>query len=211
MALLNRETELFELFGETGTCAICQEDLVEGERTRAIRSCQHLFHPPCIESWLKQKAECPMCRTVLSQGDDELMAAQIGILQVNLEDVEMILNEIRAIHRPIVTEADRYVLSFCLSDGILKQFPSAFTFNDSRDKILGIMNGFTQNGITPVLIDFTSRSALSRASDLFKREVCKRLALGDSVDIRMFRRANRVEDMRMLLSNNLAIRSIWAS
>ena len=211
MALLNRETELYELFGETGTCAICQEDLVEGERTRAIRKCQHLFHPPCIEAWLKQKAECPMCRTVLSQGDDELMVEQIGILQVNLQEVQSILDEIRAVHRVVVTETDRYILSFCLSDGILKQFPSAFTFNNSRNQILGIMNGFSQNGLAPAPIDFTSRSALSRASDLFKNEVCERLALGDDVDIRMFRRANRIEEMRMQLSNNLAIRPIWAS
>jgi hypothetical protein len=98
-----------------------------------------------------------------------------------------------------------------LSDGILKQFPSAFTFNNSRDQIIGIMDGFTQNGIVPAPIDFTSRSALSRASDLFKKEVCERLALGDSVDIRMFRRAIRIKEMSMQLSNNLAIRSIWAS
>jgi hypothetical protein len=72
------------------------------------------------------------------------------------------------------------------------------------------MNGFSQNGIVPVFIDFTSRSALSRAGDLFKNEVCQRLALGDNVDIRMFRRAIRIEEMRMQLSNNLAIRPIWA-
>jgi Ring finger domain len=197
MNLLDRETELFELFGEMGTCAICQEDLVEGERTRAIRSCQHLFHPPCIEAWLKQKAECPMCRTVLSEGDNELMAAQLRILQVNLDDVQTILDQIRAIHAPDVIQSERNVLSFCLSDGILKRFPNAFSFNNSRDQIIGIMDGFTHNNISPIRIDFTSRSALVAYNKMIKAKIAN---LTD----------NHIKEIQSQLSANLAIRPIWA-
>lgn len=62
MAALDAKTELFDLFGEEGTCTICQDDLREGERVRAVRACQHTFHATCLDPWLLSKGTCPMCR-----------------------------------------------------------------------------------------------------------------------------------------------------
>lgn len=39
-----------------GECPICQEDYQENEIVTAL-PCKHLFHPDCIESWLKVNGE----------------------------------------------------------------------------------------------------------------------------------------------------------
>ena len=41
-------------------CAICLEPLTTGDRL-AILGCGHMFHGPCISTWLFQKKVCPYC------------------------------------------------------------------------------------------------------------------------------------------------------
>ncbi|KAI9334928.1 hypothetical protein BDR26DRAFT_866432 [Obelidium mucronatum] len=50
--------------GEHPECAVCQDEFTnEGEGESVVKlSCNHHFHPPCIESWLKLNATCPVCR-----------------------------------------------------------------------------------------------------------------------------------------------------
>jgi len=45
----------------TIACAICLEDLKTGQQVKAL-GCAHLFHGKCINSWLKQKLKCPLCK-----------------------------------------------------------------------------------------------------------------------------------------------------
>ena len=41
-------------------CPICLEDVVSGQVMRLL-PCAHRFHRDCIDSWLQQKASCPIC------------------------------------------------------------------------------------------------------------------------------------------------------
>lgn len=41
------------------TCSICIEDLVVGEQVRLL-PCGHMFHPGCVDTWLAEKARCPL-------------------------------------------------------------------------------------------------------------------------------------------------------
>lgn len=49
-------------------CSICFEEFSEGQVVRQINFCKHLFHPKCIEEWIKRKcpdsgiANCPLCK-----------------------------------------------------------------------------------------------------------------------------------------------------
>lgn len=44
------------------TCAVCLGDFEEGEELRAMPSCMHSFHVPCIDMWLLSHLNCPVCR-----------------------------------------------------------------------------------------------------------------------------------------------------
>ncbi|KAL4468791.1 hypothetical protein ABPG74_005294 [Tetrahymena malaccensis] len=48
------------------TCAICLNDFDEGEKVKEL-NCEHRFHIPCVDDWLKIKGSCPLCRQNLVQ------------------------------------------------------------------------------------------------------------------------------------------------
>jgi Ring finger domain len=45
-----------------GTCSICFEDYVKGDKLTKCRVCKQCFHNQCIKVWLKHKSSCPLCR-----------------------------------------------------------------------------------------------------------------------------------------------------
>ncbi|GMP77435.1 hypothetical protein CsSME_00033709 [Camellia sinensis var. sinensis] len=47
-------------------CAVCLNDFQEEERLRAIPHCSHVFHVDCIDVWLQNNVNCPLCRTSIS-------------------------------------------------------------------------------------------------------------------------------------------------
>lgn len=42
-------------------CAICLDKLKEGQMAKQL-ACKHSFHSACINNWLKQKLQCPLCK-----------------------------------------------------------------------------------------------------------------------------------------------------
>lgn len=47
-------------------CAVCLNEFHEQEKLRMIPNCGHLFHIDCIDVWLQNNANCPLCRTSIS-------------------------------------------------------------------------------------------------------------------------------------------------
>jgi len=43
-------------------CAICINELQEGEIVRTLTGCNHTFHKSCIDLWLLRRADCPLCK-----------------------------------------------------------------------------------------------------------------------------------------------------
>ena len=43
-------------------CAVCQDDIEQTEQCRRIRSCQHIYHKVCIDTWFQESVHCPTCR-----------------------------------------------------------------------------------------------------------------------------------------------------
>ena len=50
-----------ELQIEELQCVICIEDFAEGQFLRHL-PCGHYFHQPCLDLWLKNHTNCPICR-----------------------------------------------------------------------------------------------------------------------------------------------------
>jgi hypothetical protein len=46
-------------------CSICLEHMEPGTEVRTL-PCDHFYHAACVDSWLKQKSSCPMCRGGIS-------------------------------------------------------------------------------------------------------------------------------------------------
>ncbi|PRQ31817.1 putative transcription factor C2H2 family [Rosa chinensis] len=51
-------------------CSICLQELEDGDYTRELPICRHLFHLACIDLWLRRQGSCPMCRVHVSDGQD---------------------------------------------------------------------------------------------------------------------------------------------
>lgn len=47
-------------------CAVCLNEFQEEEKLRIIPNCAHVFHIDCIDIWLQNNANCPLCRTSIS-------------------------------------------------------------------------------------------------------------------------------------------------
>ncbi|XP_057981383.1 RING-H2 finger protein ATL52 [Malania oleifera] len=44
-------------------CSVCLSEFMEEESLRLLPKCNHAFHIPCIDTWLKSHTNCPMCRS----------------------------------------------------------------------------------------------------------------------------------------------------
>ncbi|KAK7252296.1 hypothetical protein RIF29_36141 [Crotalaria pallida] len=43
-------------------CSVCLSEFEEDESLRLLPKCNHAFHLPCIDTWLRSHTNCPMCR-----------------------------------------------------------------------------------------------------------------------------------------------------
>ncbi|KAJ4825853.1 hypothetical protein Tsubulata_023368 [Turnera subulata] len=44
-------------------CAVCLEEVRDGEKVRKLPKCNHCFHVGCIDAWfLARHSTCPLCR-----------------------------------------------------------------------------------------------------------------------------------------------------
>ncbi|KIX07189.1 uncharacterized protein Z518_01842 [Rhinocladiella mackenziei CBS 650.93] len=56
-------SEVREILFTQSTCPICLDDFVHGETTVRELPCNHIFHPECIDPFLRDNSSlCPMCK-----------------------------------------------------------------------------------------------------------------------------------------------------
>lgn len=48
--------------GSILSCSICLDAISEGEISRRLDACRHIFHIGCIDRWLTTNTSCPVCR-----------------------------------------------------------------------------------------------------------------------------------------------------
>ncbi|XP_057973910.1 RING-H2 finger protein ATL54 [Malania oleifera] len=47
---------------EETLCSVCLSEFREGETLRLLPKCNHAFHLPCVDTWLRSHTNCPLCR-----------------------------------------------------------------------------------------------------------------------------------------------------
>ncbi|XP_027363046.1 E3 ubiquitin ligase BIG BROTHER-related [Abrus precatorius] len=57
--------------GSNDSCVICRVDY-EDDESLTVLSCKHLYHPECINNWLKINKICPVCSTEVSASGNNL-------------------------------------------------------------------------------------------------------------------------------------------
>jgi len=43
-------------------CSICLSEFIQGDQVRRLPGCNHCFHQSCVDLWLLQQAQCPLCK-----------------------------------------------------------------------------------------------------------------------------------------------------
>ena len=51
-------------------CSICLDDFVDGDLLASLQPCNHVYHQECIALHFARAPTCPMCRCVISIGDN---------------------------------------------------------------------------------------------------------------------------------------------
>lgn len=52
-------------------CIVCLSEVALGERLAMLERCRHGFHVECVEAWLKDHPNCPLCRTPISGANED--------------------------------------------------------------------------------------------------------------------------------------------
>ncbi|KAI3521289.1 hypothetical protein L1887_10751 [Cichorium endivia] len=53
-------------------CIVCLSEVTLGEKLAILERCRHGFHVECVEAWLKDHPNCPLCRTPLSGANEDI-------------------------------------------------------------------------------------------------------------------------------------------
>ncbi|KAF3672160.1 RING-H2 finger protein ATL54-like [Capsicum chacoense] len=61
-AITIRKYKRGERLIEGAECSICLSEFKEDETLRILPKCNHAFHMPCIDTWLRSHTNCPICR-----------------------------------------------------------------------------------------------------------------------------------------------------
>ena len=69
-------------------CAICLEELREGDAVKMIPYCKHVFHPHCIDTWLDKQVTCPVCRCSELCGAAQQSGEEVGSVSATRQQVE---------------------------------------------------------------------------------------------------------------------------
>ncbi|GMH00656.1 hypothetical protein Nepgr_002495 [Nepenthes gracilis] len=57
----------------TGDCAVCLSKFEPHDQLRLLPVCCHVFHAPCIDTWLATNQTCPLCRSPIFLSEWEVM------------------------------------------------------------------------------------------------------------------------------------------
>ncbi|KAK7385777.1 hypothetical protein VNO78_31632 [Psophocarpus tetragonolobus] len=50
---------------EETECCICLGTFIDGEKLKVLPGCDHSFHCECVDKWLANHSNCPLCRASL--------------------------------------------------------------------------------------------------------------------------------------------------
>ncbi|KAJ7973385.1 E3 ubiquitin-protein ligase ATL6-like [Quillaja saponaria] len=86
-------------------CAVCLCEFEDDEKLRLIPKCDHVFHPECIDEWLKSHTTCPVCRANLAPESGEAVHEHAEVSSES--DIESQNDAVDSVHEDRHDEVDR--------------------------------------------------------------------------------------------------------
>ncbi|XP_066315032.1 RING-H2 finger protein ATL39-like [Miscanthus floridulus] len=72
--------------GGTDECTICLGAVEDGEVVRELPACGHVFHVPCVDTWLASSSSCPVCRAEVEPPPPTATACSARFVQEKVQD-----------------------------------------------------------------------------------------------------------------------------
>ncbi|KAK9056529.1 hypothetical protein SSX86_023891 [Deinandra increscens subsp. villosa] len=69
-------------------CSVCLCELEQGDKTRVLPKCNHVFHAECIDMWFHSHSTCPVCRNLVSEETKEISVESLLLENDNHADDE---------------------------------------------------------------------------------------------------------------------------
>lgn len=71
-------------------CSVCLNEFREGETLRLLPKCNHAFHVPCIDTWLRSHTNCPLCRAgIVSSNNVTPETAMSNLASMEQENINL--------------------------------------------------------------------------------------------------------------------------
>ncbi|XP_010463804.1 PREDICTED: RING-H2 finger protein ATL51-like [Camelina sativa] len=78
-------------FVESSDCSVCLSEFQENESLRLLPKCNHAFHVPCIDTWLKSHSNCPLCRAFIAGAEIVVVTDQPIDVENNTDDDSVVV------------------------------------------------------------------------------------------------------------------------
>lgn len=83
---------------ESTDCSVCLSEFQEDESVRLLPKCNHAFHLPCIDTWLKSNSSCPLCRANIT-ASTSIFPTQETSPHLNDGETSISVNQLRCQQR----------------------------------------------------------------------------------------------------------------
>lgn len=136
-------------------CSVCLSEFQEDETLRLLPKCNHAFHIPCIDTWLRSHTNCPMCRAGIMNN-----AAPLPSQELVVQDSGPV-EEAREGNIQVSRESENGPSELRIS--VEEEGESGARIGLKRDEDLGAEQGMQQPMRRSVSLDSLSASMISSA------------------------------------------------
>ena len=102
----------------------------------------------------------------LRQGG-EFNAAELGTFEQALNQLETLIIQAApgspAAGAMVPSMEERTLLTYCLVEGLLRRYPTAYSYNPQRQAVLSFLEHFQLAGMRPTRVEFNTHTALKEA------------------------------------------------
>ncbi|KAF8037863.1 hypothetical protein BT93_B0644 [Corymbia citriodora subsp. variegata] len=78
-------------------CSVCLSEFREDESLRLLPKCNHAFHLPCIDTWLKSHSSCPLCRSNIASANHDPPPATLPQDTAPAQEAPQASNDVEAL------------------------------------------------------------------------------------------------------------------